>query len=85
MILIASNRFDNSLKKMLTKNPLFRKKVAKCLKLLAANPKHPLLRLHKLSGKENYSISVDMSVRIILHLEKDRAFLLRIGTHDQVY
>lgn len=46
---------------------------------------HPSFRLHKLIGQENYSISVDMKIRIIIHLDEDKIFLLRIGNHKQVY
>lgn len=85
MILVTSKRFDDDLRRLLKKNPLLRKKVSKCLNLLRKNPDYPSLRLHKLSGRENFSVSVDRSIRIILHFEGETIFLLRIGTHDEVY
>lgn len=85
MILITGNRFDGELRKLLKKNPPFRSKINKCLNQLRKNPNYPSLKLHKLSGSENFSVSVDQSIRIVLHLEGDKVFLLRIGTHDEVY
>ena len=85
MIIIPSKRFSIEAKKLLKKNSQYQVKLEKTLFLLQANCKHPSLRLHKLSGTENYSISVDLSIRIILHFEEEKIFLLRIGTHDEVY
>lgn len=85
MIIIPSKKFVSEAQKFLKKNPQYKEKLEKTLYLLKANPKHPSLRLHKLSGCENYSISIDISIRILLHFEKDKVFLLRIGTHDEVY
>lgn len=47
--------------------------------------KHPSLRWHKLEGSRYYSISVDMSVRIIVAIDEDEIYLLRIGKHEEVY
>ena len=47
--------------------------------------RHPSLRLHKLSNMEFYSVSVDMKIRIVFRLDKDKMFLIRIGNHDEVY
>jgi len=63
----------------------YKVKLEKTLNLLRSNYRHPSLRLHKLSGTGNHSVSVDKSVRIILNLEGENIFLLRIGTHDEVY
>ncbi|MGI6278876.1 MAG: hypothetical protein ACOYJ8_03690 [Patescibacteria group bacterium] len=46
---------------------------------------YPALRLHKLSGTNIWSVSVDMENRIIFSWEKDGLFLLDIGSHDEVY
>jgi len=84
--LIVSKRFEKDLSKLLKSNPRLEKKVEKTLNLLIKNPKYPSLRLHKLSGLgENYSISVDMNIRIIINIEDGKIFLLRIGSHDEVY
>jgi len=85
MDLITSSKFNSDLQKFLKKNPNYKIKVKKCLILLITNIYHPSLRLHKLIGKENYSISVDMKIRIIIHIDENKIFLLRIGNHQQVY
>jgi len=85
MNVIPSKRFISEARKLLKKNPLSGVKLEKTLYLLRTNCKHPSLRLHKLSGTENYSVSVDRSIRIISHFEGETVFLLRIGTHNEVY
>ncbi len=83
MELITCSKFDSDLHHFLSKNPEYKPK--KCFSLILSNIYHPSLRLHKLVGQENYSISVDMKIRIIIHLDEDKIFLLRIGNHNQVY
>jgi len=85
MNLVTSKRFDEDLKKLLNKNPKFHKKVAKCLNLIRKDLRYPSLNLHKLSGLENFSVSVDKSIRIIFRRQGGKLFLLRIGTHNEVY
>ena len=85
MNIIPSKKFTEEAKKILRKNPKYKEKLIKTLSLLKTNCWHPSLRLHKLSGADNYSISVDKSIRIIINLEGENIFLLRIGTHDEVY
>ncbi len=85
MIIIPSKRFVGEAKKLFKKDSKYKVKLEKTLSLLQTNCKHPSLRLHKLSGTENYSVSIDLSIRIILHFEGENIFLLRIGTHDEVY
>jgi len=62
---------------------------AKILKLLEANPYHPSLRLHKLSGNFDgiYSISINIQYRITLEFYiKDKEIIpINIGTHESVY
>lgn len=85
MNIIPSKGFTEEAKKFLRKSPQHKEKLTKTLNLLRANCRHPSLRLHKLSGGENYSVSIDRSIRIIVHLDGENIFLLRIGTHDEVY
>jgi mRNA-degrading endonuclease YafQ of YafQ-DinJ toxin-antitoxin module len=84
MKLIPSKNFDRNLKKLLKNNPKYKAKITKTLYQLAENPSHPSLRVHKVYDIY-YSVSVDMSIRIIYLLDKDKAYLLKIGTHDEVY
>jgi len=85
MKLILSSRFQKDLSKLLNSNPQMKRKITKTFKLIQRDLNHPSLRLHKLSGTNNWSISVDISIRTIFHKEKEKLFLLRIGSHNQVY
>jgi mRNA-degrading endonuclease YafQ of YafQ-DinJ toxin-antitoxin module len=64
-------------------------KYEKTLRLLEANPFHPSLRLHKLSGnlEELHSVSLDIQYRITLefYIEDEEIVPVNIGTHDDVY
>ncbi len=81
----ASVNFDRKFKKIAKKDPVLKMKVTKTLKLMRKDINHPSLRLHKLSGVDNWSVSVGMSVRILFTIRKDRIYLADIGTHDEVY
>jgi mRNA-degrading endonuclease YafQ of YafQ-DinJ toxin-antitoxin module len=61
----------------------------KTLRVLEANPSHPSLRLHKLTGKLGglYSVSINMTYRISLEfiVEEDTVIPVNVGTHDEAY
>lgn len=69
--------------------PDLRAQYLKTLQILEANPYHPSLRLHALSGKlqEIYAISINLSYRITLEclIEDKRIIPINIGSHDVVY
>lgn len=83
--LVLSSAFIRQLKRLLKRNPQLKNKVKKALNVLAKDIDHPSLGLHKLSGENNWSVSVTRDVRIIVHWEKGKLYCTRIGTHDQVY
>jgi len=85
MNLIFGKRFETDLRKLLRKSPDYEEKVKKCLRLLMRDTRHPSLRWHKLKGKEVFSVSVDMKMRIILHVDGEQLYLLRLGNHSEVY
>lgn len=63
-------------------------KVEKKIKQFEENPKHPSLRIHKLSGSMNnmWSLSVNKSFRLTYRLlDNDLAYFIDIGNHDEVY
>lgn len=63
-------------------------KIQKQVVLFESNPRHPSLRLHKLSGaiENQWSISITMSIRIVYVLiNENTALFIKIGTHDEVY
>lgn len=75
--------------KFLKKHPQLKAQYAKTLALLEANPHHPSLRLHALSGRlQNlHSVSINLSFRITLELivQDQHIIPINVGTHDQVY
>jgi mRNA-degrading endonuclease YafQ of YafQ-DinJ toxin-antitoxin module len=83
--LSASKKYQKQSKKIIKQNPHLRLKITKILHLMSEDPTHPSLRLHKLSGKETWSVSVTMSVRIIIGIRRRKIYLLEIGKHDDVY
>lgn len=61
----------------------------KTISLLAKNPGHPSLRLHKLKGElsDFYSVSINMKYRIILDflVQGDQILLIDISGHGEIY
>lgn len=59
----------------------------KKLVIFEKDDNHPSLRKHKLGGGLDgyWSISVNMKVRIVYFIENEEAWLVNIGTHDEVY
>jgi mRNA-degrading endonuclease RelE of RelBE toxin-antitoxin system len=93
--LIPSKKFIKDLK-VFEKNATLRKKIAKTLSILKANPRHPGLNLERIiNDKSAWSIRVDRSYRISIEpIDQndkktanwsDGIFLLRILNHDDLY
>ena len=57
------------------------------LRRFAADPHDVLLHTHKLKGElEAYwAFSVDKDLRVLFRWEGDEAFLVNLGSHDEVY
>jgi mRNA-degrading endonuclease YafQ of YafQ-DinJ toxin-antitoxin module len=57
------------------------------LRRFAADPGDPLLRSHKLKGdvRDYWSFTVDNDLRVLFRWDGDVAFLVNIGSHDEVY
>ena len=57
------------------------------LRRFAADPQDPLLRTHKLKGElaAYWSFSVDDDLRVLFRWEGDEAFLVNLGSHDEIY
>ena len=81
--------YQKKLIKFLRKHRDITSKYTKVILLLEANPHHPSLRLHKLSGKLEmlYSVSINMQYRITIEciIEDKKIIPVNIGTHDEVY
>jgi mRNA-degrading endonuclease YafQ of YafQ-DinJ toxin-antitoxin module len=57
------------------------------LRRFAADPGDPLLRTHKLRGdlRDYWSFTVDNDLLVLFRWDGDVAFLVNIGSHDEVY
>ena len=85
MKIYPTEKFKDHFRYLVRKNSKYEKRVHKCLYLLDFDINHPSLRLHKLSGLEVYSVSVDMKVRILLTIFDEKIMLLDIRSHDEMY
>ena len=93
MKLVWSSRFTRSAKRLARRNRGLLDKVDATLRRLEADPYHPSLRTHKLSGDfaECWACSAGQDVRIIFEFVKIKQgeeleiHLLNVGTHDEVY
>jgi mRNA-degrading endonuclease YafQ of YafQ-DinJ toxin-antitoxin module len=56
------------------------------LRRFAADPQDALLRAHKLKGElaAYLAFSVDDDLRVVFRWEGDEAFLVHLGSHDEV-
>lgn len=81
-------------KRVVRQNPQLRPLIAATLDQLAADPFHPTLKTHKLSGDlvGTWACSIDYSYRILFEFvpaptegEADAVLLLNLSNHDDVY
>ncbi|MGH2444967.1 MAG: type II toxin-antitoxin system RelE/ParE family toxin [Candidatus Limnocylindria bacterium] len=80
----ASSRFLRRAKKLREPQATM---LRAALRRFAADPRDQLLRTHKLKGEmaEYWSFSVDDDLRVLFRWDGDIAFLVNLGTHDDVY
>ncbi len=87
--IIFTESYEKIAKKFLLTHPSLEKQYAKTIRLLALNPKHPSLRLHKLHGRLGglYSVSINIAYRITLQfiIKNNTVIPIYIGKHDEVY
>ena len=83
----VSSYFKRRYQKLSKKNRHLASILDKTVKLLADNPNHSSLWLHKLSGKHKnlWSISVTKGLRVTLIYRKGGILMIDIGSHDEVY
>ena len=57
------------------------------LRRFASDPKDPLLRTHRLKGDlaDYWAFSVTDDLGVLFRWNGDEAFLVNLGTHDEVY
>lgn len=87
--LIFTESYEKKAAKFLKKHPELKEQYGKSLRLLALNPKHPSLRLHKLLGKlaKLHSVSINLSYRIVIYfiIKQETIIPIDVGTHDEIY
>lgn len=87
--LVFTEAYDRRASRWLKRHPDLRQQYLKTLQLLEANPYHPSLRLHSLSGRLAgvHSVSINLSYRITLELliQDERIIPVNVGDHDAVY
>lgn len=87
--LVFTDQYNRRAARFLKRHPQLREPYRKTLLLLEANPHHPSLRLHALSGRLSglHSVSINLSYRITLEfLISDRRIVpVNVGDHDTVY
>ena len=87
--LVFTEQYTKRAARFLKRHPELRTQYLKTLQLLEANPLHPSLRLHALSGKLTslHSVSINISYRITLELliQNEEIIPVNVGDHDAVY
>ena len=87
--LVFTEQYTKRAARFLKRHPELRTQYLKTLQLLEANPHHPSLRLHALSGKLAglHSVSINISYRITLELiiQNEEIIPVNVGEHDAVY
>jgi mRNA-degrading endonuclease YafQ of YafQ-DinJ toxin-antitoxin module len=80
----ASNRFLRRAKKLRDPQASM---LRAALRRFAIDPLDPLLRTHKLKGElaEYWAFSVDGDLRVVFRWLGEEAFLVSLGSHDEVY
>ncbi len=84
MRVTASNRFLRRAKKLRDPQASM---LRAALRRFAVDPQDPLLRTHKLKGElaDYWAFSVDDGLRVLFRWVGDGAFLVNLGSHDEVY
>lgn len=88
-ILVFTDQYNRRAARFLKHHPDLRQQYLKTLQLLEANPFHPSLRLHTLSGRlvGLHSVSINLSYRITIEfmIQADEIVPINVGDHDAVY
>jgi toxin HigB-1 len=87
--LVFTAQYEKRAQRFLKRHPDLESNYLKSLRLLEANPFHPSLRLHRLSGRlaGPYSVSITLSYRITLEflIMDEEIVPVDVGDHDTVY
>lgn len=87
--LVFTEQYENRARRFLKRHPELEKQYLKTLQLMEANPFHPSLRLHPLSGRlsDLHSVSINLSYRITLEflIQEQEIIPVNVGDHDSAY
>ena len=87
--LVFTDQYTRRALRFLKQHPELRQQYLKTLQLLEANPFHPSLRMHALSGRLAglHSVSINLSYRIAMELlvTEHEIIPVNVGSHDAVY
>lgn len=87
--LVFTEQYEKRAQRFLQRHPELEKQYLKTLQLMAANPFHPSLRLHSLSGRLSglHAVSINLSYRITLEflMQEQEIIPVNVGDHDSVY
>lgn len=83
MRFVVSSRFRRRAKKLRAPQAAM---LRAALRRFAANPRDPLLRTHKLHGelREYWAFTVDDDLGVLFRWDGEVAFLVHLGSHDEV-
>ena len=88
-VLVFTRQYEKRACRFLKRHPELERQYLKTLQLLEANPFHPSLRLHRLSGRlaDLHSVSITLSYRITLEflVDGEEIIPVDVGDHDTVY
>ena len=87
--LVFTEQYTRRAIRFIRRHPELERRYLKTLQILEANPFHPSLRLHQLSGKLSglHSVTINLSYRITLELliTEHEIIPVNVGDHDAVY
>lgn len=87
--LIFTQSYTRRAIKFFRRHPDLKSQYQRTLELLALDPLHPALRLHKLKGRfgDLHAVSINFAYRITLEflVEGETILLVNVGSHDDVY
>jgi addiction module RelE/StbE family toxin len=86
--LIWGSSFKKAYHRITASNPNLKPKIMQAMETFVANPYHPSLKTHKLSGKLKglWAFVVAYDCRIVFQfLDEQNILLIDIGKHDEVY
>jgi addiction module RelE/StbE family toxin len=79
--------FLKNYKRRISPNPKLVSQFKERLKIFEANPSHPLLKDHQLTGNKNSyrAFSITGDIGVVYKIFGDQILLYDIGSHNQVY